>query len=99
MVQGYCSGSTWKAPLSTQAKTAEWDEILSSSQRFAGRSFQNGGWGESVTSTVDPCCVVEIGVRPLRATIIPFHHICVGEVAAGWCATYSTWLKAEQLDI
>lgn len=56
-------------------------------------------WGESVTSTVDPCCVVEIGVCPWRATIMPFHHICVGEVAAGWCTTYSTWLKAEQLDI
>lgn len=67
---------------------------------FCRQEFsKNGGWGESVTSTVDPCCVVEIGVRPRRATIMPFHHICVGEVAAGWCATYSTWLKAEQLDM
>lgn len=66
---------------------------------FCRQEFSERWLGWICNIYVDPCCVVEIGVGPRRATIMPFHHICVGEVAAGWCATYSTWLKAEQLDI
>lgn len=87
---------TWTASLSTQAKTAEWDEILSSSQRFAGRSLWWLGWnleGLPLTRRVlrrgVKCCPWGGG----GATFIPFTTRVVG-AAAAWCyATYSTWLK------
>lgn len=58
MVGGQCLLSTWTGSLLTQAKTAEWDEILSSSQRSARRSL----WWLGVNVDRRPACCVS-GVR------------------------------------
>lgn len=93
MVEDQCLVSTWTASLSTQAKTAEWDEILSSSQAFCRQEFMVAGV-KSGRSTAGPRVASWGKVLPLRGGYNhTVHRTCVG-AAAAWCyATYSTWLK------
>lgn len=68
--------------LDTKAKTAEWDDILSSSQCLQVELW----WPGWIWKPVDPCCVVELSV-PVEGYNHAIHHIFDGEATAGWRAT------------